>query len=488
MNTHKAPSFMLLLAVSLTIAFGLRVGGLVNGRLHADEAYFAAFARDAVIHGRWLLPGDLDKPPLAIYATALSLTAFAAQSQSSGVLDIDVITGEFAARLPSLFASLITIAVLTSAAWRLYGDRVRAIGTAVLLTTSPALIAFSATAFTDGIMILMGALALRAIAGQRPTWAGMWLGAALAAKPQGMLFIPLIVSIAWALGRLDARSLLRLVLPIGVWALLLLSWDGLRTGATPFYALAAAHNSVSRLVHLDEVLPRLAQWLTYLGALVGVGGIALAPVALFRGGESRRSDRIDALLVLYTGICLAAHWLIAVNVYDRYALPLAIPLALLLTRGISVLIRRDRLVVWRRMAAATIGGLLLANAWAAHMGAIAVGGDGGDGRHGVYDGIDDAAAWIDGQPTATVIYDPWFGWHLRFYLSAWSDKRRVHYPTPLALADGAAALDERAPRYLLAPRTGVITPWIAALRARGFRVTPAARIAQFIIYRLEPPL
>ena len=68
-------------------------------RLHPDEALFAAQARTVSAWGDILLRGsDLDKPPLAIYSLAAS---FALLGPS-----------EFAARLPNVFASVLTLAVL----------------------------------------------------------------------------------------------------------------------------------------------------------------------------------------------------------------------------------------------------------------------------------------------------------------------------------------------------------------------------------------
>ena len=59
-----------------------------------------------------------------------------------------------------------------------------------------------------------------------------------------------------------------------------------------------------------------------------------------------------------------------------------------------------------------------------------------------YAGIDDLAAHLNRKPVATVIYDPWLGWELGYYLGPWHDKRRVHYPNAEALVSGALALDE----------------------------------------------
>ena len=88
---------------------------------------------------------------------------------------------------------------------------------------------------------------------------------------------------------------------------------------------------------------------------------------------------------------------------------------------------------------------------------------------------------------ATVIYDPWLGWELDYYLGAWHDKRRVHYPTAEALKGGALELDERGERYFVAPIDQAHDEWLAALRAALFSVDVDYQRDRFIVYRLTPP-
>ena len=105
----------------------------------------------------------------------------------------------------------------------------------------------------------------------------------------------------------------------------------------------------------------------------------------------------------------------------------------------------------------------------------------------VYWGIDELADYLKGKPVATVIYDPWLGWQLDYYLGPWHDKRRVHYPTAAALVEGALSLDERAPRYLVTPLGKPYEAWLAALRDAGFAVREEYRRGRFLAFRLLPP-
>jgi 4-amino-4-deoxy-L-arabinose transferase-like glycosyltransferase len=463
------PFRLFLTAALLLIAAAMRTGGLTGDRLHADEALFAAFARDAVIHGRWLFPGDLDKPPLALYAAALSMTAIAAPN-SSGVLDMSATAGELAARLPGFLAALVTTAALFGAARRLYRDDRAAFGAALVFALSPLAVRHGATAFTDGLMVMAGALAVRASAGGRAGWAGIWTAVSIATKIQGAFFIPLLLLIQWTQHALNRRALLRLIAVLLIGGGLLVGWDALRPDATPFYLLANANNPLTRLIRSDEVVPRLAAWLLMLANALGVGGLALAIGAGVRRGQR---DGIGAALTLFLVLYLGAHWLIAFNLYDRYLLIALIPIALLVGRGLTTF-TRSRL---RFAVLIAVGVVALSGAWTV----------GNARRDAGFAGVDAAAAWIDALSTASVIYDPWFGWHMRFYLSPWSDKRRVYYPTPRALADGASALNEAAPRYLIAPADRPVDLWLDALRARGWRVTLAADFPDVRVFRINPP-
>src|SRR5690242_17297442 len=81
-------------------------------RFHPDEAYYMTSARNAAVNGDWwLLAEPVDKPPLTFYMNALALVCCAVESDASGVLQLDALKGEFAARFPSLLLSILLVAV-----------------------------------------------------------------------------------------------------------------------------------------------------------------------------------------------------------------------------------------------------------------------------------------------------------------------------------------------------------------------------------------
>ncbi|MBZ0303039.1 MAG: glycosyltransferase family 39 protein, partial [Anaerolineae bacterium] len=190
----------------LLLAAGLRFHALgQDTRFHPDEALFATFARGAAVNGDWLLHGVLDKPPLTIYADALSMMVVGVTTLPDGVLTLDAHRGEFAARLPGTLASLVLVAVMFPLTRRLYprAGVFPALAAMLLMALSPYALAFSATAFTDGLMLLCLALALWMSAAGRWGWAGFWLAVGFGCKQQALLYVPLVAAVLWIARQTD---------------------------------------------------------------------------------------------------------------------------------------------------------------------------------------------------------------------------------------------------------------------------------------------
>jgi hypothetical protein len=115
-------------------------------------------------------------------------------------------------------------------------------------------------------------------------------------------------------------------------------------------------------------------------------------------------------------------------------------------------------------------------------GRVPAGGD--QGKHA---GIDALADYLNGKPLGTIIYDHWLGWELGYYIGTWSDKRRVYYPTPAALAADARLQPDPAPRYFPVPADQPVTPWLDALRSAGFIVSLVYDDGRFRVYELIRP-
>ncbi len=459
-------------------------------RFYPDEALFSTFARNAALDGAWLLPGALDKPPLAIYANALSMQ-FVASGMQNGVLDFDPRLGEFAARLPGALASIVLVAVTYALAQRLYRRRALSAWAAIFVAFSPFTAIYGASAYTDPLMLTFAALALLLVARDRWLASGIALALAFGSKQQAIFALPLVLLIGWLLYGISARRLIAFVAPLIAGVVLLVGWDALRAQPDSIWTLALANNRPDSLIPAEPITARLSDWFGYARNLLGTPTILFGAGALLMLGwrvarqRSERMAQIDILLAVYLLAYLLVHVLFAFNVYPRYLLPLIVPAALLSARALLWLWSWLILRINMQEAQLLAGGLVLTLAVTAWNAGTLPGALNEDLRD--YSGITTLANYLNGQTLGAVVYDRWLGWELGYYMGQWTDKRRVYYPTPDELVAGALELDDPAPRYLVAPASQPVDDWLDALRAAGFTVEQDYLAEGFVVYRLTPP-
>ena len=502
--THRPFPPIFWLAIILLLSAALRFHALGQDvRFHPDEALYTTFARSAVVYGEWMLPGVLDKPPLSLYLSATSIHFLGTYHITGNVYGVESRQGEFAARFPNVLASLLLTALVYALAKQTCRDTTRPypahivpILAAFLIACSPYVIVFSATAFTDMLMLACMVTALLMAARGPAAWSGVFLALSIASKPQGVFYLPLVVGMMAIGPGLSWRRLVRLGLTLGTGLVLLLYWDGSRP-ETSVFVLARDHYTVEHLiVPLDDWLPRLSEWLGYGGWLLGppVLTAILLVIALFLkiAATGRKNwHRVDRLLWGFIVGYSLLHWIGGFSVFDRYLLPLVPLLAIVVARGIGLGLTNHpvRGRGWPRyvptMAAVlTVLGLVLtayfASTWRIDLGRDQYPLD-RDGE------IIQLADYLNARPVATIIYNPWLGWEMSYYLGVWSDKRQVHYPDPVTLVEDALMVPETAPRYFIAPQSAPVEPWLEALEKAGFGVTEDYRTPMYISYRLLPP-
>jgi len=452
-------------------------------RFLPDEAFFMTFARGAAVNGDWLLPGSLDKPPLAIYFSAWSMVAFAIRADAEGVLQLDAHIGEFAGRLPNVYLAILFTALMMRLARRMVSCRWEALLAGLLAAFSPYLRAYGASAYTDMSLLFWSAAALYLALKDRWALAGAALGLAFWSKQQTAFVVPLIVMILAARGAWR-RDWLTLGLTLAGFGAALLIWDNARPEASIFLQAAVNNAPTSWLVNPFSWLERFADWLGIGLWLLGpplLTGVMLAGAAF--GSMKSRGERtgrrpsleMERVLLLYIIGFLGAHVALQFNLYDRYLL-LILPPLIMLAAGTVARASPSRGLRLGLAALLIAGGL-----WSLNGNSII------GSNWGASAGIDRLADHLNAKPVAAVIYDPWLGWELGYYLGQWHDKRRVHYPTAEALAAGALALDEIGERYFVAQVDKPHDAWLAALRAAGFGIAVDYARDRFIVYRLTPP-
>ena len=462
-------------------------------RLHPDEAFYMTISRHAAINGDWLLLSEsLDKPPFTYYTNALALVFFANETDENAVLQLDPIKGEFAGRMPATLMSILLVAVVMQVV-KAVSDKPEAIYLAgILVALSPLRIVFAPTAFTDMPMLLFGTLALwMALRGQWG-WSGVWFIVSISAKPQIIFYLPLLLALLTFYAykykniRIIPISFLYFFIPVIFGVLLLWGWDAIRVtnGAESFYQLGQSRYTVTTLTSIADYPARFWEWWQTTQYLFGHAVLtsSIMIFAVFRMFFFKKISAYIALLWGWLFSFFAIHIVLTINLFDRnqiIILPIAVMIvALSFTRETRTNFRRK----YRNVATFLLGILLLFFAIQASQWRLPIGGD--DGQH---DGIDELANYLNSKPVATVIYDRWLDWELDYYMGQWTDKRRVFYPTPELLVEGALSLDEDGIRYFIAPSDVNISEWLSALEMAQFSVDLDYESENFLVYSLNPP-
>ncbi|MBM4424073.1 MAG: hypothetical protein FJ030_11885 [Chloroflexi bacterium] len=474
----------------LLITFALRAAPLTDNRFHPDEALYAAFAR-LIASGRDPLLSTIvaDKPPLPFYLMAASMTVFGGT--------------EFAARLPSLFASLITVAILHRLTRTIYnGDA--ATFSALTLALSPMAILFAITLFTDTLLAAFIFFSLLCAARQQWSTAGWAFGLAFACKQTALFFLPLIIAfgITSFFHRRDLSKrfsvtsvfsvMKSFLLPTILCAAAIFLWDFARHAPISFWIQGYADNNPGRLVRSNEIWPRLSAWIDLLRHLTGSSIINIAlliglPLLLFFNRRSIPALH-DFILAGFTLAFLAGYWLLAFNVWDRYLLILTPIIALLTGR----LLDRLAFLALRftphapRFTLLLSFLILLPSSLTAARSGFPIGGD-----HGAYDGIDEIAATLRGVPPGSVLYDHWLSWELGFYLFD-GPTYFVWMPGPGTLADDLKSFGHTSPRFIVSPSWESFAEAQAAIESAGFTAEPIQQTHRrdgslsFTLYQVLP--
>jgi 4-amino-4-deoxy-L-arabinose transferase-like glycosyltransferase len=481
----------------LLLAWALRLPPTLANRFHPDEALYGYWGL-LIGRGRdpWLATVPIYKPPLLPYLIA------AAQALLGN--------SEFAVRWPGLAAGLLTVPLTAALARSLYRDRMVAVIAAVGAALSPFAILFSATAFTDPLMVALGLAACVAMARGRPGWAGILAGLAFAAKQTGLVWV--VLAVGMGVARISNQRISESATGGGALRFaggllsvvgLMFAWDAARVaqGAVSFWREGVTGYGGLRLIWPQELWTRLRGWgdlARYLFVSPVVNGALVAglPVLIWRALTRRRYTRealTDLVLSSFSLVYFLVHWLWAFPVWDRYLLPLLPVLAVLLGRVahyVSHIVYRLSRIADRRallvIVHCSLVILLLFPAFNAARNRYPVGGD-----HGAYDGIDRVTAFLHRLPAGSVVYQHWLGWHYDYYLFD-APVYLAYWPTPAWLARDVQAFGWREPRYITFPswESPARVEW--ALADVGYGLSPVLTTTRrdssrsFTVYRILP--
>jgi hypothetical protein len=537
----------------------LRLGPIGQNRALEDEALYSFWGLQIATASDQMLDREpVDKPPFYPYILALSFTLFgpvqrqvpsgdSAPEQDRPIVGaplackttacrIEIRRLETASRLPSLFASVASIALVYALGSRLYGGTLVGLLAALLYALSPFAILFASTAFVDPWLTVWALGALLAASAGRIGLAGVLVGLAAATKQQGLLFLPLVVTFGvlsdrqWRrpsgprpsnkpLSPWPRRRWIRwLLFVLGLAAVLggVIAWDQARESPGFFQQSVVSYGGF-RFASLSDLGHRALSWLRLIGYLwvsPWLNGLLLgallawATFAVLRTIQHHWSGRsvgaglsasptgqdsgaASVALFLFAAAFLILHWLLDLQVWDRYLLVLLPLLSVLAARAVVAVGRALPAGRWRAAYASCLAVALMAALPGPLLGAmhsqIPVGGD-----HGAYDGIDDLSAYIrDHLPPGSVLYDHWLGYHYRFYL--YGAALHIHwYPDLTDLSQDAQAY-VREPRYIAFPSWRDSSSAVASMTRAGIALAPVYEThrrdgsTSFRLYRLVGP-
>ncbi len=480
----RTMSYALPVMLATLAGLGLRLVLLDRFPLREDEAIYAYWALHAWGDDPMFLQVWPDKPPLYLWLLGGAFRLF-------GV-------SEASARWLNVACSTLLIPVVAATARRAWGLLAGTIA-ALALALNPYAVSFGATAFTDPLLVTAGTLALCLAVYGRAGAAGLFLGAAVMTKQQGLLFAPLVVGGLWAtVPRREparqsfVRALLRLVAGAALAVAPVVYWDSLRWAVAPSPWDLAMRNYVALALASPLAWPeRAAAWSGLVRHLAGSAAAWALAAALVAGGllAGRRTSgrgRLIALIAFWSVAFLLLHGVTTVQAWDRYLLPLAPMLALALGWGGA------QLAAWRAWtrsrAALVVAGALLVwtpPAWRAAEGALPIGGD-----HGAYAGLPAAIEQVrtfGGE--RYVLYHQTLGWHYRFYLYDDLGGARVDlrwFPSTVYLADNAAKTPYP-PAYLIEPDWAGLPDLAPHLAMRGLALAPRGDFGHFRVWEVTHP-
>jgi 4-amino-4-deoxy-L-arabinose transferase-like glycosyltransferase len=484
------------LVALILLAWALRLLPAFANRFHADEALYGFWG---LLIGRgqdpWLARVPAYKPPLLPYLVAGAQVLFG--------------NSEFTARLPGIGAGLLMVPLAAALARALYRERGTVVAAAMGMAFSPFAILFSATVFTDPVMVALGMATCVAATRGRPGWAGVLAGLAFATKQTGLAWLPLAIALVLTTDTLvvKSRAAAELIAGFAVCVALVWVWDMARMaqGAESFWQLGVAGYGGLRLIWPQELSRRLHGWLMlshYFFASPIVEGVLLVGLSMlvWHGVTRRRYMRealVDLILAAFFLVYILLHWLWAFPIWDRYLLPLVPVIVILLARVLNLLIsyiqlafrhftRPLRTTFTIRIALLFI--VLILPAFDAAHSRYPVGGD-----HWAYDGIDHVAAFLRHLPEGAVVYQHWLGWHYGYYLFD-APIYMAYWPTPAWLVQDVQVFGAQGPRYITFPSWESSARVSQALAGVGYALDPVLTTIRrdgtlsFTIYRIRPLL
>lgn len=466
------------LIILILLGVWWRTAGLFDHTFFADEALFAGWARLIAVWRDPLLATVLvDKPPLLFYLQAVFYPLQGAVG--------------WAPRMPNWIGSICTMPLVWLFVRRQVPSQPLAAAVALLLLAfSPLAIQFSATAFTDPLLVTWLMLAaVLAINPKNRVGSPLAAGLALWTKYQAVLFFPLLWLLWWRARENESKTVagaLTYPVVIGAFAGGLVGWDVARSGRFSLWSNQMRAFGGVRPAWSWEVWPRLVEvsamswWIMGVGWLVIIGGawawwrLCGRPDNFLR----RRWEDGEWIGVTIVGY-LTVHWLLAIPIWDRYWLPL-VPWLAIWVSGRFFSHEKTVPTVQTVTLLGLMTLLLLPQGMRAGRSEFPVGGSStADG------GAAEIAAFLIDKPYGTVLYDHFYSWHWR---TAFFDTGVFvsWFPSPEWFGRELQVFGDRpGEKYVVLPTDSRANPIRRTASETGFTLVPVATSGEMTLYRMR---
>jgi len=471
--------------IAIVLGFALRLILIDSYPLREDEALYGFWARHFWHEDPLFLTVWPDKPPIFIWLLSFTFQLLQPDPASARFLNIII--------------STLTIPVIGATARIAWSKQA-----GLIATIAYALNPFAPTVFTDPLLVLAGSMALLLTLRARLFWAGIWLGIAIMTKQQGLFYVPLVVG-GWWLGA-GSWGLVRelkpnfhgkawfLVLGLAVVILPIFYWDSLRWSVAPSpWDLGVKNYGTLTLADPSQWYARSNRWLDLLWYLTASKVIwillIICSILKIRSWISDtkigRDRTFTMLILLWTIAFITLHTVTTIQTWDRYLLPLAPILSLLIAKLLS---SSHHPIIPSSCHPVILSSLLFFPAYQAAQGQLPIGSD-----HGAYSGLDEVNQWLmeQGQEAQkrAVLYHHTLGWHHRFYLydAIVADQYELRwYPHEIYLVDNMIKTSHRR-KFLIQPNWHPLRRLALQTTIQGLEIQPRLRNENFILYEIVEP-
>ncbi len=331
----KRDSILLFIIIALGAA--LRLSLLGAHRFTCDESLYSYWAYDMAHRLRpGIIPAfGLEKPPIYLFVSALVWLVYPVR--------------EVFAELPNLAAGIVAIYLVHKAGELYFKDSRAALISALIFSLTPVNILYSATAYTDPLMVCLSLGALCFFLKRDYFWSGVLFGLALGTKQFAAFYLPFFALCLFFIRELRLAKTLRALsfaaagfaaaftVPF-IWGM----YNSVKAGKGPLFAFETWFGlnvlPVIFSITAGDIAKRSVSWVYCFNSVFVMWWLNAAVLCSVALAIALKRDLKTALIAFYLAAVIAGVSVIRTPVFDRYILTFAPFVALMAGGAFSALL------------------------------------------------------------------------------------------------------------------------------------------------------